>query len=123
MSEDRKTNVPEFIGELDGGVFENKVSAVLNDVALGVINNGGKGKVIIEMDISRLNNSIEEKRVMIAHKLKFSAPTPRGKRSEEDTSDTPMYVNKGGKLSIMQEDQGQLFALNGVPDGKLKQVN
>ncbi|HFD6681251.1 hypothetical protein GKR59_04665 [Providencia alcalifaciens] len=123
MSEDKKTNVPEFLGELDGGVFENKVSAVLNDVALGVLNNGGKGKVIIEMDISRLNNSIEEKRVMISHKLKFAAPTPRGKRSEEDTTETPMYVNKGGKLSVMQEDQGQLFAINGDPDGKLRQVN
>ncbi|HEI8751319.1 TPA: hypothetical protein SLG56_003791, partial [Proteus mirabilis] len=48
--EDRKTNVPDFLSELDAGVFENKVSAVLNDVALGVLNNGGKGKVTIELD-------------------------------------------------------------------------
>ncbi|MBZ3683997.1 hypothetical protein J1N41_22930 [Providencia rettgeri] len=123
MSEDRKTNIPEFLGELDAGVFENKVATVLNDVALGVINHAGKGKVIIEMDISRMNNSIEEKRVLIQHKLKFTAPTPKGKRSEEDTTETPMYVNKGGKLSIMQEDQGQLFSIKGEPDGKLKQVN
>ncbi|WP_318826008.1 hypothetical protein [Providencia sp. PROV252] len=123
MSEDRKTNIPEFLGELDAGIFENKVAAVLNDVALGVIKHAGKGKVIIEMDISRMNNSIEEKRVLIQHKLKFTAPTPKGKRSEEDTTETPMYVNKGGKLSIMQEDQGQLFSIKGEPDGKLKQVN
>lgn len=42
MSEDRKTNIPEFLGELDAGIFENKVAAVLNDVALGVINHAGK---------------------------------------------------------------------------------
>ncbi|HEK3060222.1 TPA: hypothetical protein SMV22_003704, partial [Proteus mirabilis] len=79
--EDRKTNVPDFLSELDAGVFENKVSAVLNDVALGVLNNGGKGKVTIELDFARLSNSMEEKRVEITHKLKFSAPTPRGKRT------------------------------------------
>ncbi|PHM45912.1 hypothetical protein Xmau_00303 [Xenorhabdus mauleonii] len=123
MSESRATVVPDFLSELDGGVFENKLSASLNAVALGVINNGGKGKVIVEMDIARLNNSIEEKRVMISHKLKFTAPTPRGKSSEEDTTETPMYVGKGGKLSIMQEDQGNLFSINGEPDGKLRAAN
>ncbi|HID8295070.1 TPA: hypothetical protein ACXIH6_002536, partial [Proteus mirabilis] len=39
------------------------------------------------------------------------------------TTKTPMYVGKGGKLTIMQEDQGQLFSLQGQPDGKLKSVN
>ncbi|EKD4512065.1 hypothetical protein ORP98_004476, partial [Escherichia coli] len=31
----------------------------------------------------------------------------RGKISEEDTTETPMYVNRGGRLTILQEDQGQ----------------
>ncbi|MCK8575355.1 hypothetical protein [Yersinia ruckeri] len=122
-SEDRKTNVPDFLGELDAGIFENKFSAALNAAALGVLNNGGKGKVIVEFDLSRMSNSMEEKHVMIAHKLKFTTPTPRGKSSEEDTTETPMYVGKGGKLAIMQEDQGQLFTIKGDTDGKLKTVN
>lgn len=121
--EDRKTNVPDFFSELDAGVFENKVSVALNDVALGVLNNGGKGKVIIELDIERLSNSMEEKRVEITHKLKFTAPTLHGKRTEDDATKTPMYVGKGGKLTIMQEDQGQLFSLQGQPEGKLKAIN
>lgn len=121
--EDRKTNVPDFLSELDAGVFENKVSVALNDVALGVLNNGGKGKVSIELDIERLSNSMEEKRVEITHKLKFTTPTLRGKRTEEDATKTPMYVGKGGKLTIMQEDQGQLFSLQGQPEGKLKAIN
>ncbi len=119
MSNDRMTIIPDFIGELDAGVFENKLAAALNNVALGVLNNGGKGKVQVTFDIERLNNSIEEKRVEIKHKLSFTTPTPRGKSSEEDSTETPMYVNKGGKLTILQEDQGQLFAINGAPDGKL----
>ncbi|MDU9439834.1 hypothetical protein F8C00_04065 [Escherichia coli] len=44
----------------------------------------------------------------------------RGKISEEDTTETPMYVNRGGRLTILQEDQGQLLTLAGEPDGKLR---
>ena len=91
MSEtNRMTDVPVFIYDLDAGVFENKFAAALNATALGVLNNGGKGKVTIEIDLSRMSNSMEEKRVMLAHKLKFTAPTPRGKTAEEDTTETPM---------------------------------
>ncbi|EIC84717.1 hypothetical protein [Serratia sp. M24T3] len=120
MTVSRMTNVPEFLSELDAGIFENKIAAALNNAALGVLNNGGKGKVTIEIDVSRISNSMEEKRVMLSHKLKFSAPTPRGKTSEEDLTETPMYVGKGGKLTIMQEDQGQLFTIKGDADGKLR---
>ena len=120
MSNDRMTVVPDFLGELDAGIFVNKIAAALNNTALGVLNNGGKGQVVITLDIDRLSNSVEEKRVGIKHTLKFVTPTPRGKQSEEDTTETPMYVGKGGKLTILQEDQGQLFAITGEVDGKLR---
>jgi hypothetical protein len=35
MSEDRKTNVPDFLGELDAGVFQNKISAALKRYSSG----------------------------------------------------------------------------------------
>lgn len=123
MSNDRMTVVPDFLGELDAGIFVNKIAAALNNTALGVLNNGGKGQVVLTFDIDRLSNSVEEKRVSIKHKLKFVTPTPRGKQSEEDTTETPMYVGKGGKLTILQEDQGQLFAITGEVDGKLRVTN
>ena len=120
MSNDRMTVVPDFLGELDAGIFVNKIAAALNNTALGVLNNGGKGQVVLTFDIDRLSNSVEEKRVGIKHKLQFVTPPPRGKQSEEDTTETPMYVGKGGKLTILQEDQGQLFAITGEVDGKLR---
>lgn len=120
MSNDRMTAVPDFLGELDAGVFMNKIAAALNTTALGVLNNGNKGKVTLTFDLDRMSNSTEEKRVMIKHKLQYSCPTPRGKTSEEDTTETPMYVNRGGKLTILQEDQGNLFTLGGDPDAKLR---
>lgn len=121
MSNERFTDVPVFLGDLDGGVFINKIAAALNEVSLGVLNNGQKGKVAITFTVDRLSNSLEEKRVVIKHQLAYSKPTPRGKTSEEDTTETPMYVGRGGKLAILQEDQGQLFTLQGQTDGKLSQ--
>lgn len=88
-------------------MFINKIAGALNTAALGVLNNGSKGKVVLTFDIDRMGNSIEEKRVMIKHKLQYITPTPRGKVSEEDTTETPMFVNRGGKLTILQEDQWQ----------------
>lgn len=120
MSNDRMTVVPDFLGELDAGVFVNKIAAALNNTALGVLNNGTKGKVILTFDLERMGNSVEEKRVKIKHKLQYTTPTPRGKATEEDTTETPMWVNRGGKLTILQEDQGQLFGINGSHDGTLK---
>ncbi|MBC1185259.1 hypothetical protein HII27_05960 [Kluyvera sp. SCKS090646] len=120
MSNDRMTVVPDFLGELDAGVFVNKIAAALNNTALGVLNNGNKGKVTLTFDFERMGNSVEEKRVKIKHKLQYVTPTPRGKATEEDTTETPMWVNKGGKLTILQEDQGNLFTLGGDPDGKLR---
>ena len=71
MSSDRMTVVPDFLGELDAGVFINKIAAALNTTALGVLNNGTKGKVVLTFDIERMGNSVEEKRVKIKHKLNY----------------------------------------------------
>ncbi|QCK76516.1 hypothetical protein E4K08_07615 [Raoultella ornithinolytica] len=65
MSNDRMTVVPDFLGELDAGVFINKIAAALNTTALGVLNNGNKGKVVLTFDFERMGNSVEEKRVKI----------------------------------------------------------
>ncbi len=35
MASERSTDVQAFIGELDGGVFETKIGAVLREVASG----------------------------------------------------------------------------------------
>ncbi|WP_250211087.1 hypothetical protein [Morganella morganii] len=111
--------LPDFLSELDAGVFENKLSAALNEVAFGTNKNGGTGEVHV---IFKFTQS-DEDRVKISHKLKMVTPTKRGKKSEEDTTETPMWVGKSGKLTILPEDQGQLFGIDGSIDGKLKAIN
>ena len=104
------TNVTEFIGDLDAGVFEEKLSRALSDVAMGVVTQSKPGKVSITFEMKQIGQSST---VNIAHKLTYSKPTASGKLSEENTTETPMHVNQGGKLTLFPEDQGQLFGKKG----------
>ncbi len=102
----------ETLGDLDAGVFLNKVSQAVKDVALGVVAHGDgkrKGKVTIELTIARIGESMQ---VEMAHKLAYDRPTKRGKQSEEDTTTTALYVKPQGGLSIMPNDQVDAFGRN-----------
>jgi len=96
------TDVNAFIEELNGGVFQEKLAHVLSEVANGTILFGEgkkKGEVCIAMKLERVGDNSQ---VIIEHKLMHTRPTKRGKVSEEDTTSTPMFVGKGGKMSITQ---------------------
>lgn len=77
MNDDRMTVVPDFLGELDAGVFMNKIAAALNTVGLGVLNNGNKGKVVLTFDLSAWE--IQSKRS--ASKLNTSCSTALRRRA------------------------------------------
>ncbi|STF30645.1 CPS-53 (KpLE1) prophage protein [Escherichia coli] len=67
MASERSTDVQAFIGELDGGVFETKIGAVLSEVASGVMNTKTKGKVSLNLEIE----PFDENRLKIKHKLSY----------------------------------------------------
>ncbi|QLB43271.1 hypothetical protein [Mannheimia pernigra] len=46
-----KTNVPEFLDELDCGIFKDKLATALSEVALGVLTHDKKGKVTVEFSL------------------------------------------------------------------------
>lgn len=96
------TSIPEFLDELNGGVFVQKLSAVLSEAALKTTEFGSKrktAKVTVEFTLTPMNDCDQ---VMIAHKLQHAIPTKRGKKTEEDTTETPMFVGPRGALSISQ---------------------
>lgn len=102
-----KTDFVDLIGELNAGVLLQQLNAALSDVALGTVLYGDKGKsgeVTLKLKLSRIGESSQ---VSMKHSLSFSKPTTRGKASEEATTETPLYVHRGGKLAVMPEDQGK----------------
>lgn len=113
MSSETSTNVHEFVGALGAGVFEKKLAVLLSQAAEGTVLHGRgnkKGKVTLEFTLQQVG---ENSQVIVSHRLSHSTPTARGKKSEEDISETPMYVGKGGKMTETaprEESTGQ-FAL------------
>lgn len=96
------TKTQDFIADLDGGVFEEKIGRVLSEVAAGVVAQGRKGSVTIKFDFKQIS---ESNQVEVSHKLSYDKPTRRGKATEEDTTTTPMYVGNGGDMTIHPIDQ------------------
>ncbi len=100
------TNIPEFFTDLDGGVFEAKLSRALSDVAAGVIDHEKSGKIVITLKIKRVGNS---QQVMINHNLNYVRPTNCGDISENNETQTPMYVGEKGEMTYFLKNQGQMF--------------
>lgn len=107
MAEQRVTNLNDFMGELGAGVFQAKIEHCLSEAALNTILHGTgnkKGKVTLEFTFQQIG---ENDQVVVSHKLVSSTPTKRGKRVEEDLTDTPMFVGKGGVLTIEPPKEGE----------------
>ena len=121
----RETDVKELMESLNAGVFNQKLGLILSDTALGVIHFGGqkrmKGKVIIELSMEQVG---ENDQVIISHKLSNATPTKRGKKMEEDTTETPFFVGKGGKLTLTppEETDGGQYQLGQEKDGKVSNI-
>jgi len=110
----KETSVGNFIEELGAGVFREKLAHALSEAALATVTHGNgkrKGKVSIELTFSQIG---ENDQVIITHKLSYLTLTKRGKRAEEDTTETPMFVGKGGVLSVdvPKEDNNGQFSLD-----------
>lgn len=107
---DRKTNVADFIGECNAGILQEKLALALSDAAIAQLNHGvgsKKAKVSLEFTFQQMGDNDQ---VIVSHKLTTSNPTKRGKKYEEDMTDTAFFVGKGGVLTIeppKEDDSGQ----------------
>lgn len=106
-----KTDVNEVIQALGAGVVMAQLETLLSSCASGVMHNGDgkkKGKITLELQLCKIGDSISQ--MAIASKVSHVTPTGNGKKSEESTSETVMYVGKGGRITEnppKEEDSGQ----------------
>lgn len=103
---DPKFSALEMIGDLDAGVFEQKLSRVLCEVAAATCEYNRAGQVVVVFTMKRLGESSQ---VLLSHQIKKVRPTKRGTASEDDTTSTSMFVGVNGQLTLMPFNQGQLF--------------
>jgi len=122
----RNTNVAEFIGECNAGILTEKLGMALSDAAMSQLNHGlgsKKAKVSVEFTFQQMGDNDQ---VIVSHKLTTSNPTKRGKKFEEDVTDTAFFVGKGGQLTINQpreEEGGQFGLTHETVDRAIGEVN
>lgn len=102
--ESTATDVNALLDDLDAGVFREKIARAVSDVALGVVSHGKTGDVTIKLSFKQIADS---RQVHCDHKITFTQPTAKGKKSEENTTSTPLHVGRGGKVSLFPEEQGK----------------
>lgn len=104
------TDVGEFITDLDGGVFDRKLSIALSQVAAATVDHDKVGEVTVKFAFKRIPGTSQ---VHCEHSLKFSRPTADGKAGEEEKRTTPLHVGKFGRLTIAPENQLGMFTREG----------
>jgi hypothetical protein len=113
MTSSTDTPIDEFMTDLDGGIFGQKVSAILSKIAGQVVDLDKKGKLDLSFEFERVGKSYQ---VQVTHKIKSSIPLARGETVETDKTTTLLHVNRGGMLSLFPENQGQMFDRSGQPN-------
>ena len=106
----KATDFADLLGELHGGVLAEKINSALSQVALGVCYSDAKkptGEVVLKLVLTPIGDSNQ---VAMSHSLSFVCPTARGKRSETETTETPLHVGRGGRLTAYPEKQEDFFA-------------
>lgn len=93
------TDVSEFVTDLDGGVFDRKLSVALSQVAAAAMDHDKSGEVVVKFTFKRIPGTGQ---VTCDHQLKFTKPTQDGSASEEEKRTTVLHVGKYGALSLAQ---------------------
>jgi hypothetical protein len=105
--ESKPTSFADVLVELDAGTFENKISRAMADCASGVVDTGKAGKIVITLDLKRIAASHQ---VTVKHSVKFVRPTINGKVTEENATETPLYVGPRGRLTVTPDTQEEMFS-------------
>lgn len=108
----KPTDTSEFINSLNAGVFSQQLGRALSDVAAGVVEHSKQGQVTITFKLKQIGQSNQ---VAIDHTLDFVQPTKRGKKREDTTLQTPMYVTANGLELFQTDPTAQLFTREDAP--------
>ncbi|MDZ4337145.1 MAG: hypothetical protein U1A62_26050 [Pseudomonas sp.] len=108
----KATDASDFIQSLNAGVFANQLGQALSDVAVGCVEFGKQGTVTVTFKLKQIAQSHQ---VNVTHTLDFVEPTKRGKRREDTTLDTPLYVTPDGLKLFLDNPTGQLFKKDETP--------
>ncbi len=101
-----------FITEVDSGAFYEQISAFLSEVGKSICRYDKGGKLQFSFDIKPVRNTAQQGagvKVVVESKAKYMRPPPTGAISEESATETPMWVNKDGSITLLAASHDDLF--------------
>lgn len=101
-----RTDLSALLGDLNAGVFEQQLNTAISDVAANVVTHGKKGELTVKFCFKQIGQSNQ---VALTHSLKSVVPMARGRIIEESANDTPLYVGRGGTLTVAPGEQTDMF--------------
>jgi hypothetical protein len=107
------TKVDQFLTELDGGQFAVMLSEALSTTSSLVVDLQRPGAISIKLKIKPIKGTTQ---VQIEHDISFTKPTLEGKTTIEASRETPMYVGRGGALTIVPQSQLSFLDGHGKPN-------
>ena len=96
------TDFASLLHDLNAGVYEQQINLAMSDVPANVVTHGKKGLVQITLEFEQIGESHQ---VAVTHSLKVVTPKQRGRVIEETESETPLHVERGGKLTLFPNAQ------------------
>lgn len=109
---EKQNTIIDILQEFNAGIFLAQAEEILKQAALGVIyhgTKGKKGKVTLTFSMQRSDDPDKTDMVDVEHAWAIEVPTKRGKKSENNMTETPMHVSRDGRLSIISYDQKDAF--------------
>lgn len=103
----RQTEMKEVLAELDGGTLLDKIQTILSDVAANSVNHESKGKVTLNMTMQPIKGSSQ---VNLIVDVDYKRPRNRGMLSETYRVEHPVFVNQGGKITVLPENPLKMAA-------------
>lgn len=91
-----KTDFQSLLPELYAGVFLEQIETQLSDIAANVVTHGKNGEMTIKLKVSQIGDSHQ---VQLKHSIKSIIPKARGRVIEENQTETPLHVSRGGVLT------------------------
>ena len=108
----KATDPSDFLNSLNAGAFAQQVGAALSAVAAGCVTHGKQGQVTLTFKLKQIAQSHQ---VAVTHTLDYVEPTKRGKKREDTTLDTPLYVTPEGLQLFLTNPTDQLFKAEDTP--------
>ena len=118
--EDRTTNFPKLMQELDGGVISNVVGLALSNVARAVSYSDKQGSVKMDLKLKPMGTNNE----MVEITVNMSVKEPKtgfGTKSEDFKYTSIAYVGKGGKLTYDRPKE-DIHGQAAIEEGMLREV-